>query len=91
MNKEFFDLLCYVLTSARGLIDEPKIYGPFRLIETASRLILILEKHDMADEFLKKERKKIDEEKHSVMKSEEKFRGFLDKLILEFTEELKRD
>lgn len=91
MDKEFFELLCYILTSARGLMDEPKMYGPFRLVDTASRLISILEKHGMADNFLKREREKIDEGKCSVMESEEKFREFLDELILDFTEELKGD
>lgn len=91
MDKEFFDLLCYLLTSARGLVDEPKMYGPFRLVETASRLIFLLEKHGMADEFLTREREKIETGKDSVMESEEKFIEFLDELILEFTEELKRD
>lgn len=91
MDKEFFNLLCYVLTSARGLMDEPKMYGPFRLVDTASRLILILEGQSMADEFLKREREKIDKGKYSVMESEERFREFLDELILDFTEELKRD
>ncbi|AGK62008.1 hypothetical protein Asulf_02045 [Archaeoglobus sulfaticallidus PM70-1] len=90
LNKEFFELLCYVLTSARGLMDEPKMYGPFRLVDTASRIISILEKHGIADDFLAEERKKIDEGKYSVMESEEKFKEFLDRIIQDFAEELKK-
>jgi hypothetical protein len=38
LNREFMELIGYLITSARGLIDEPKSYGPFRLIEGVSRL-----------------------------------------------------
>jgi len=76
LNREFFGLLCYILTSARGLMDEPKMYGPFRLLDAASRLISILEKYNMADDFLIEERKRIEEGKYSVMDEEEKFREF---------------
>jgi|Deesub1362A_J573_1020465.scaffolds.fasta_scaffold00459_12 hypothetical protein len=90
LNVEFFELLCYMLTSARGLIEEPGTYGPFRLVDAASRLISILEKYQIADNFLLIERKKIDEGKYSVMEGEEKFREFLDNIILDFAEELKK-
>ena len=30
---ELFELIGYMLSSARGLIDEPQLYGPLRLID----------------------------------------------------------
>jgi hypothetical protein len=38
-----FELVAYLLTSARDLLDEPLAYGPFRLLEAASRLVEIAE------------------------------------------------
>ena len=79
-----------MLSSARGLMDEPREYGPFRLVDTAERLISILEKYGFADEFLQKQRLKIEEGKYSVMEGEDKFRKFLDELMVEFAKELKK-
>ena len=36
-----FGLSVSLLTSARGCIDEPKVYGPLRLIEALSALTAI--------------------------------------------------
>lgn len=89
MRKEFFELLCFILSSARGLMEEPQAYGPFRLVDTASRLISVLEKYGIADEFLMNEKSKIEEGKYSVMESEDKFKEFLDDLMMDFAKELR--
>lgn len=41
MNSEF-ELLVYLITSAKALPDEPESYGPIRLAEAASQLCRIL-------------------------------------------------
>ena len=87
---DLFELFCFMLSSARGLMDEPKTYGPFRIIDAVSRLISILEKHQLADEFLIREKEKIEEGKYSVMDGEDKFKEFLDSLMVDFAEELKK-
>jgi hypothetical protein len=92
-SEEFvFDLATYLLTSARGCIEEPLLYGPLRLIEALSRLAKISEhaKCVKRDDFLLRAKKRIDENKYTVMQSEEEFTKFLDSLIKEFTSELKR-
>lgn len=91
-NEFVFDLATYLLTSARGCVDEPLLYGPLRLVETLSRLATISQHASCieTDEFLLRAKKKIDENKYLVMQSEEKFTEFLDSLIREFTAELKR-
>jgi hypothetical protein len=38
-----FELVCYMVTSACNLLNENRLYGPFRLIDAASRLITLLE------------------------------------------------
>lgn len=90
LRKDLFELFCFMVSSARGLMDEPKVYGPFRIIDAMSRLISILEKHGLADEFLVREREKIEGGKYSVMDSEESFKEFLDSLVIDFAKELKR-
>jgi len=88
LKGDFFNLLAFLVTSARGCVDEPKLYGPFRLIDGASRLIGILEEAHMADEFLVKVRREIDEGKY-LMDDKGKFIQFLDDLTLDFVDKLK--
>jgi len=92
LNNFVFGLTMSLLTSARGCMDEPKVYGPLRLIEALSRLATIPEHAPCIerDEFLAEAKKKIDENKQVVMQSEEEFTKFLDSLVREFTVELKR-
>lgn len=88
---EVFGLATYLLTSARGCVDEPKLYGPLRLVEAISRFVALTESADFAkDEFLIQAKEKIDAHKHLVLESEEEFTKFLDDLLKEFTQELKK-
>jgi hypothetical protein len=90
MEKALFDLIGYMLTSARGLMEEPQSYGPFRLIEGVSRLceILIKEKTEFQDTYLLL-KEKIDERKFSLMTDEEEFVALMDETILDFTRRMK--
>ncbi len=92
-GEEFiFGLAAYLLTSARGCVDEPKMYGPLRLVDAISRLATISEHARCLgrDEFLQEAKRKIDTNKQLVMESEEEFTKFLDQMIKEFTSELKK-
>lgn len=77
----FFDLFCYMSSSASGLVDEPKLYGPLRLLETMERIIDVLEENDMSNEFYSELKKEIKENKYTVMQDEEKFIESLDKIV----------
>jgi len=90
LKGSFFELLSFLIVSARNCVEEPKLYGPFRLIDGASKLIEILEGEALADEFLLKLRKKIEEEKYSVMSNKDGFIKFLNDLTLSFADELKK-
>jgi len=46
-QEEMFNLAAFMVTSARGLYDEPADYGPFRLVDTAGRLLAALEAVEM--------------------------------------------
>jgi len=87
---EVFRTLCYMAVSARGCVNEPPLYGPFRLIDALSRLIDAFDRAGEADDFLLGIKKRIDESKFSVMTDADQFVGLLDDLVLTFTRELKR-
>ncbi|MGC8974654.1 MAG: DUF6092 family protein [Thermoprotei archaeon] len=42
IRDEHFKLLAFLITSARGRVDEPHLYGPLRLVDAASKLIDIM-------------------------------------------------
>jgi len=86
------ELVAFLATSARGCIDEPPLYGPFRLIDALSRLI-DLPKYATClkdDDFLHKIKAEIEEKKYSVMFDTEEFQGMLDSVVLQITKELRR-
>jgi len=92
LNDFVFGLTVYLLTSARGCMEEPKVYGPLRLIEALSALTAIYD-YDVIekDEFLLTAKNEIDTKLvPAVMQSEEEFTKMLDDLIRRFTIELKR-
>jgi hypothetical protein len=93
VNDFVFGLAVSLLTSARGCMDEPKVYGPLRLIEALSALANIYDYEDIIkkDEFLLSAKNEIDTLLvPAVMQSEEQFTRLLDELIRKFTVELKK-
>ena len=86
MDRDIIDLIAYMLTSARGLIDEPAIYGPFRLLDGVSRLCeTMIEHHHEDEEFLENLKTKIDEKKFSIMTDQKTFMAMMDEVILDIT------
>jgi hypothetical protein len=86
------ELVAFLATSARGCVDEPPNYGPFRLIDGLSRLI-DLPKYATClrdDDFLRKIKAEIEEKKFSVMFDTEEFQSMLDSIVLQVTKEFKR-
>ena len=82
-EQEFFELICFMVTSARNLIQENRLYGPLRLVDAASRLVDILEKLDLKSPRLEAIKERIEEGENTVMESEEKFTTFLENLVME--------
>ena len=91
LEEQIFELISYIVVSARNLLEEPARYGPFRLIDTAGRLIEILEKADMAGERLTEIRNKIDAGKLTAMGDEREFQDFLDSLVFHLVDEVGPD
>ena len=87
----FLELVAFLATSARGCIDEPPLYGPFRLIDGLSRLIE-LPKYATClkdDDFLRKIKAEIEEKKFSVMSDTEEFQNMLDSIVRQVTKQLR--
>jgi len=88
--RNMLDLIGYLTTSARGIIQEPQLYGPFRLIEGASRICGFLEKQEGANtQFLARLRETIDKGKFSVMFDVDAFTAMLDETVLLVARQLK--
>ena len=81
LEQAVFELVGYMVTSGRNLIDETPLYGPFRLVDAASRLIFMLEEEGIVSDRLRIMRERIDSDKYSVMRTQEEFKVFLDSLV----------
>ena len=84
-EKEIIKLFAYMVTSARGCVDEPKIYGPFRLVDSISKLYSILKENNLiGNGEVSKIIEKIEEKKCSCMTDEKEFVTMLDDVIDDF-------
>jgi uncharacterized protein YfeS len=92
LEDSLFELALFLLISARGCVDEPRIYGSFRLMDALSRLCEVYSKSDKLapDEFLSKIKEQVDRDKYKSIQSEEEFIKSMDDLVVKFTDELKR-
>jgi nitroreductase len=85
-----FEYSLFLLTSARGIPSEPRIYGAIRLLDAVSRLSGLYSTSALKpDVFLTSAKNKIDTELDTAMTSEENFIEFIDELVDQFTCELK--
>ena len=91
-NEYLFELALFLATSARNCIEEPPLYGPFRLLDALSRLA-DLPKHTeglVEDVFLNDVKTFVDEKKFLVTSDVEGFKKAADELVERFAKELKR-
>ena len=87
LYRELMELMGFMITSARGLLDEPQMYGPFRLIDGASKLCAIMENRvEVDNELLARIKDKIDEGKFNVMTDLSSFTSMLDEVVLDSSE-----
>ena len=77
-------LICSLIVSARGLVDEPKIYGPLRLMEATQRVVNLAEDCGIRNELLTEVAKRIEEYNldYFLAESEEGFIRFMDDLVV---------
>lgn len=88
-TNEVLDLCVYIATSAQGLKDEPKDYGPIRLLEVLSRLA----DHASAetdDSFLREIAAEATAKLRLVMTDRDAFYAYLEQLVIRLVREGKR-
>jgi hypothetical protein len=81
-----FRLATFLVTAARDVIDEPAIYGPFRMIDAVDRLMAQV----FDDEFLRSMQPILERDKYKVMSDRDAFIASLDDLAEAFAVEAKR-
>lgn len=88
LERKIYEVMGYMVTSARNLLDETPLYGPFRLVDAVSRLISVLEEEGLASPRLLALRDGIEAGKYKVTEDPEEFRDFLDGLVRTVVESL---
>ena len=88
-REETFNLIAYMITSARGLYDEPADYGSFRLLDATGRLLEIMEYSGELDPFLKQLKEEIDAEREGSM-DDVRQRQNLERWVITIAQELRR-
>ena len=91
INKEITSLVSYLIVSARQLYEEPKRYGPFRLIEACSRLIALLDRMGESNRLLEDIRSRIESEKVTMVTDEKGSMKFLDDLVLSVVTQIEQE
>lgn len=86
LDRGLYELLGYLLTSARGLLEEPGEYGPLRLAEAASRLCALLAGGGSAyGSAARQLQAGIDAGKFSVLSDPQAFQKALDQAVRDYT------
>ncbi|MGH9105530.1 MAG: DUF6092 family protein [Acidimicrobiales bacterium] len=81
-----FRLATFLVTAARDVVDEPAIYGPFRMVDAVDRLVAGV----FEDEFLSALKPELERGKQQVMSDRDAFVAWLDDLAGRFAAEAKR-
>ena len=76
-------LICFMVVSARGLVDEPKLYGPMRLMELTQKLIDFAQELGADNELLTDLERRIEDfPLEAIREHEEDFISFMDDLVV---------
>jgi hypothetical protein len=86
-----FELVAYLVACARLTLDEPQIYGSFRLIEAVVRLVQAAEAIGVeVDAEIIAARDSINQEKMRMIEDHDGYRAWLDGLLAEVAREATR-
>ena len=87
-----YEVLAFLFSSAHLLVNEPHLYGTFRLIDGASRLMAFAhESGQLEDErFLRELKDDVDEKKFLLMTDEETYFELLEDATRRMAKEMKK-
>jgi Family of unknown function (DUF6092) len=83
-----FELVMYLVSCSRLSLEEPTIYGSFRLVEGAVRVIDALDPGG-SDEYLTRTRTTIEQNKLLMIDRPDEYRDWLDELLRQIVAEAK--
>ena len=88
-ERKIFEISAFLLTSARGLFDEPPNYGPLRLIQALHMLLDVLqtEKDPFLDRFKQEVKKYV---YYPIQVGVERMKQSIDELIMELVSEVEK-
>ncbi len=91
-EEDLYDMLTFLVTSAYGCVEEPRLYGTFRLIDAATKLIgFALDSEQLKeDQFLREFKADADKGKHLMSTDDEKYVRFLEDATRTLAREMKR-
>jgi len=91
-NGYLFEIALFLATSAQGCLNEPPLYGPFRLLDALSKLADFPDHATglAPDPFLKEIKAIVDEKKFLVMYDVDAFRKAIDEIVEKLVKEMKK-
>jgi hypothetical protein len=90
-ENRLFELVAYLVSCSRLTLDEPQVYGSFRLIEAVVRLVEAAEALGLpVDEEIYAARDSINREKMRMIEDHEGYRAWLDDLLAQVAGEAAR-
>jgi hypothetical protein len=88
-KEQIFHIAAFMVTSARGLLDEPRRYGTTRLLEALEMLLDLPESKE--DSFLAQLGEKVDRKNYAMSQvGIEGVKRFLDELVMAFVDEAQK-
>jgi hypothetical protein len=89
---EAYELLAHLLASAEICTFEPTYYGPFRLLDAASRLMEAMLRHSTSSDtaWLEDFKREVDQKKHWMMWDRPGYFQFLNEVGGDIAEQLER-
>lgn len=90
-EESLYELLSFLVSSAHLCVHEPRLYGTFRLVDAACRLIgFALESEQLEDEqFLRDFKEDADKRKFLLFSDEEQYFQFLEDATRTLAKEMK--
>jgi hypothetical protein len=89
-DDQVYELLSFMVNSAHLCVNEPKLYGTFRLVDAASRMLGFLLEDEGDDQFLREFKTFIDDNKLTLMTDQEGYIAFLQESTRRLAREMKR-
>jgi hypothetical protein len=91
-EEDLYETLAFLFSSAHLLVNEPHLYGTFRLVDAASRLMgFALESGQLEDDqFLRELKDDVDEKKFLMMTDEKTYLELLERATRAMAREMKK-